>query len=594
MGGHYGSIHVRNDDASAVHTALSELAREKKLKFLLSPYIDGWIGVFPAEHGSDFSVSENLAEKIPFIILHCTVYDDDVFSYHLYSGGKLIDSYNSCPDYFGESDEEKGGHAEVFKDFIPEKAIASLQALLAAERYDFEVMRLEKFAKLLKLSNAVTAYEYLQEGERDGIKHWKKFVHIPDLSDEKAKKKADAAKTRQILKLLREERVLLVDELAEKPANSSFRKSPSWSVTPSSEVVLLWTEVALLASNQSEWIRYRPSNWLPEMMGINSPNGVLISCFSPGGHWLLLTKGMTIQIQDTSTKSIVLERNLTADVFAAAFSHDDSKLFIASTDSLHSIDLLDQDKKTNAFDLDRCGCVTIAPHPDGQAIAMSYGGMLGLLEGPLLKQFGVGGLIDLRAYSPSLSDNAKIDKILSKAAEHASLEQVEKLREQIAWQQRHHYQPRESVAVLKFTPDGRWLLCGTNKGMRVFDWQKLTASATPTPEPALSLDTPAEAALVPESGYVYSVTYDALHQRVIAAGLSGKIYWLDLNSGASGELYGGPEQAPVTQIELTPDREALVMTRMLIHGDCDKRTRFQIWSYPRLCQRSGLSWQPKP
>ena len=39
-----------------------------------------------------------------------------------------------------------------------------------------------QFVTLLGFSNAISSYEYLQSGERDGIKGWKQFVHVPDLT----------------------------------------------------------------------------------------------------------------------------------------------------------------------------------------------------------------------------------------------------------------------------------------------------------------------------------------------------------------------------------------------------------------------------
>ena len=46
----------------------------------------------------------------------------------------------------------------------------------------------EQFAGLLNLPNAMTAYEYLQDGERDGIEKWKQFIHVPDLAPEREAK----------------------------------------------------------------------------------------------------------------------------------------------------------------------------------------------------------------------------------------------------------------------------------------------------------------------------------------------------------------------------------------------------------------------
>jgi hypothetical protein len=39
--------------------------------------------------------------------------------------------------------------------------------------------QLAEFAKALKISNALTAYDYLKSGEIEGVKKWKQFSEIP-------------------------------------------------------------------------------------------------------------------------------------------------------------------------------------------------------------------------------------------------------------------------------------------------------------------------------------------------------------------------------------------------------------------------------
>lgn len=109
MGGHYGTIHVRTEDEKVVRAALEDMAREQKTKFLLGPRIKGWIAIFPSDNGQHFGVSDALAAKISVPLIHTLVHDDDIFAYRFHDAGKLVDTYNSCPDYFGESTEPRGG-----------------------------------------------------------------------------------------------------------------------------------------------------------------------------------------------------------------------------------------------------------------------------------------------------------------------------------------------------------------------------------------------------------------------------------------------------------------------------------------------------
>ncbi len=100
MGGHYGTIHVRTSDRDAVRSAVESLVCERTKRFLIAPSIGGWVTVFPEHNGQDSSVSEALAAKLPDkTLIHCLVHDDDVFAYWVFEGGRIIDTYNSCPNY---------------------------------------------------------------------------------------------------------------------------------------------------------------------------------------------------------------------------------------------------------------------------------------------------------------------------------------------------------------------------------------------------------------------------------------------------------------------------------------------------------------
>ena len=68
-----------------------------------------------------------------------------------------------------------------------------------------------QFVELLGLSNAVSSYEYLQAERTREIKGWKQFVHIPDLSAEKAAKRAVKAQIAAEKKRLQKEGILLAE-----------------------------------------------------------------------------------------------------------------------------------------------------------------------------------------------------------------------------------------------------------------------------------------------------------------------------------------------------------------------------------------------
>lgn len=185
MGAFFDSIHVRTDNSGTVQKALEQVAKEADCKFLIGPAINGWISIFPSDIGRNEPISAKIATLIPNDVFHLTVHDDDIFFYHFYRNGQLIDRYNSCPDSFEEvSEDEKKqcqGHPELFQDLLRDtKFLTKLKTLLAADKFTFESERMAQFVKLFGLSNASSSYDYLQseDWDEDEIEGWKQFIHI--------------------------------------------------------------------------------------------------------------------------------------------------------------------------------------------------------------------------------------------------------------------------------------------------------------------------------------------------------------------------------------------------------------------------------
>jgi tetratricopeptide (TPR) repeat protein len=185
MGAFFESIHVRSENADDFQLTLRQIAKETDCKILMGPAFNGWISVFPSESLEHDRISVEIAKHLPNDIFHLNVHDDDIFSYAFYREGRLIDQYNSCPDYFEEvSDQEKKacqGRPELFQDLLEQpNSLSNLKTLLTADKYIFESERAAQFAKLLGLSNALASYDYLQaeDMDEDEIEGWKLFIHI--------------------------------------------------------------------------------------------------------------------------------------------------------------------------------------------------------------------------------------------------------------------------------------------------------------------------------------------------------------------------------------------------------------------------------
>jgi hypothetical protein len=184
MGGFYGSVQVRTEDRSHVRNIAEEVAKKRGVRCLLGPSINGWVGVYPEGNGQDQSFGEEIAHRIDSPVLHVMVHDDDILAYWFWRDGALVDSYWSIPGYFGEDgieeQEAMSGRPEVFGDLLP-SGPEPMRELLQRDRDDFvfAVYRLEKYAHLLGIQNATTAYEYLKAGETEGIQNWDAFLELP-------------------------------------------------------------------------------------------------------------------------------------------------------------------------------------------------------------------------------------------------------------------------------------------------------------------------------------------------------------------------------------------------------------------------------
>jgi len=193
MGAFYGSMLIRTENSGEVQNALEDVAKSIGCKFLQGPPVFGWISVFPNHRGQSDKPSIETSKRLSYDIFHLIVHDDDIFLYYFFRGGQLVDHYNSCPDYFQEVSAEVKrqcrGRPELFQDLLRKpELLRKLYTLLSADskKYTFEEERMRKFVELLGLPNAMGSYEFLDAGEREGIKGWKQFIYIPDLRAEKA------------------------------------------------------------------------------------------------------------------------------------------------------------------------------------------------------------------------------------------------------------------------------------------------------------------------------------------------------------------------------------------------------------------------
>ncbi len=184
MGAFYGSVQVRTDDRSGVKSAAEKVARALHARLLVGPVINGWVGLYPDMNGQNEPIGAAIAEEIDADVLQLIVHDDDVFAYWLYSHGELVDSFWSAPGYFGEEyrarDAAMTGNAEAFRPILGKRVKRLSKLLVRGEEKEFFAGdQLAEFANMLKISNALSAYEYLKAGEIEDIEGWELFEEVP-------------------------------------------------------------------------------------------------------------------------------------------------------------------------------------------------------------------------------------------------------------------------------------------------------------------------------------------------------------------------------------------------------------------------------
>lgn len=97
------NFHVHSENSKAVTKALARIVH---VEALVAPPQNGWITFFDeSASGQDTKqlvrIARSLSRKLQTAVFWFLVHDSDVFQYHLFDQGKLLDQFNSRPDYFG-------------------------------------------------------------------------------------------------------------------------------------------------------------------------------------------------------------------------------------------------------------------------------------------------------------------------------------------------------------------------------------------------------------------------------------------------------------------------------------------------------------
>ena len=623
MGGFYGSIQVRSEDRERLKAIVERIAGTTGDRFLLGPPIDGWIGIYPGNHGQDERVGQQIANEISDGVLHLIVHDDDIFAYWLYRNGQPVDSFCSSPGYFGEADRPREGkmtgNPQTFRHIIGD-SVSRLAPLLARVRVRsvFASETMSEFAKVLKIANAVTAYEYLKEGDRAGIKRWREFEEIPpddrpSYGQQKRRTKALVNAERKRLKSqgslllsdVRKERMVIGCALSDRfvvawlnsfPDTVTFNEYRSTSETPRTIELQKPSPVRALAGNAAR-----------NRIAVGTAGSMRVYDFA-GAQWTIVGE---IPQQDGAV--------------SVAFSTDGRLIAHLSQKDL-CVWEVEGSKKLLAVPMDPVrtfGRHRSAFHPSGEwvAIAGRTLSIISIEEQPTSREFFIGGgyhpsaavyaylrpkltnlsLPDLDRQKREAMEGAKerTAEMVRRSKTPFSSEQIEQMYQQVeknvegmnallvgAKTGRLPDVPPEAVEPAEcvgFSGDGRWLWCGTSWGLRVYDWSSIERQTGDDMPPATwRFRLPGEP-VYEFSQYVVAVAEETDAAAIVFGGGTGRLYRMSLLTGETREILKLPGECVVTGLAMSADGKTLgVAYGTAVTAAKDARSMWDLWSYPRL------------
>ncbi len=168
------SMHVRTSDDLALPTAMSKrgISRCRCL-----PPRNGWATLYEelASEQDDTriqSLTADLSKQFQAPAIAFMVHDSDIACYWLFENGRLLDQFNSCPDYFDDSMDDEpsgpsGGQTEILLRFTrPDVQAAQLESILSTKNLFAENL-IEQLAETLGISPERAVGDY-RNGFMDG------------------------------------------------------------------------------------------------------------------------------------------------------------------------------------------------------------------------------------------------------------------------------------------------------------------------------------------------------------------------------------------------------------------------------------------
>jgi hypothetical protein len=170
------NLHFRTTDDRALSAALDRL---DVTHYRVLPAKNGWTSLYEqrASEQDDRRIRDlgrNLTEELSIAAVAFLVHDSDMACYWLFDNGRLLDEYNSCPDYFEDDvgrPSPSGGRTDVLLRYCRSGVRQDELAAILVEETLFAERVIERLAEALGIDQERALSDYRDVaggGESDG------------------------------------------------------------------------------------------------------------------------------------------------------------------------------------------------------------------------------------------------------------------------------------------------------------------------------------------------------------------------------------------------------------------------------------------
>jgi hypothetical protein len=614
MGEFLDAIYTRGTDAETLPQQLAGAARELNCCFLVAPEMRGWTAIY-SSRGQDGEVAKALHKLLKTEVLFTLVHDGDIFCYDYYRDGKLVDQYNSRPDYFGKVSAKKrqslAGRPELLLPLLRDPSdVGELESILRSEpagdrfRADSQLMQ---FGELLGLPNCATSYGYLMSDEEDeAIERRAEFVHIPELEPGKAARASARGALRAETDRMRADGILL------------FEQSPS-PLPPAADpggsgFVTADRDMTFRAVQRPIYRIAPPFGEGPKPLGIAAVPGHHGVVLSPSGRLLAVVPERRIEVWDRETATRVAAMESEPPVHGVRFLAEEKGLVVAG----RRVEVFSLPDGKRVRTIEVAAGHAMALHPAGSLLVVvsrrATVQVVDLDAGQVVRTFFLDSRQDLGFFEKM--QVAMLTAAVGKARREAD-QKLARMENGAAAFAAETEEPltAEDPRTFMFSADGRYLICGTGKSAWVFRWRTLLVSGVETPPPLYRYRPESKAPAMPMaflmqmdfSAGVGALAHDAQTNGALLGCGDGVVRRMDLASGEVSTLLTVPGGNSIQSMTLSADGSLLCTIDVSMHDmqnqmlavmggsplaaavrDDEPRDRMMIWDYQKVRGKLGI------